>query len=220
MEKIEAPEFSAAAFMPQTPPEYSVWTVLPQGGGEALFALLPEPKPALICISADWNRDLSPWFAPKVFRGGEDFSGGANDFLQNLGESIIPFVENGLNITNCKRIIAGYSLAGLFAAYAFYKSGLFCSGASVSGSLWFDGFIEFAERENFRRMPKRFYFSVGDREKCTKNPRMAAVEGCTKAAAELFRSRGVPTLFELNPGGHFSEPEARLAKGIAFAMGK
>ena len=79
---IETEKFSAAAFMPQTPPEYSVWTVLPQGDGEALFALLPEPKPALICVSADWNRDLSPWFASKVFRSGEDFSGGADAFLQ------------------------------------------------------------------------------------------------------------------------------------------
>ena len=220
MLSLETEKFSAAVFMPKTPPEYSVWTVLPQGDGEALFALLPEPKPALICVSADWNRDLSPWFAPKVFRGGEDFSGGADAFLQNLSENTIPFVENKLNITNCKRIVAGYSLAGLFAVYAFYKSDLFCSGASVSGSLWFDGFIEFAERENFCRTPKRFCFSVGDREKNTKNPRMAAVEDCTKAAAELFRSRGVRTLFELNPGGHFSEPEARLAKGISFAMGK
>ena len=220
MEKIEMPELSAAAFMPQTAPEYSVWTVLPQGDGDALFALLPEPKPALICISADWNRDLSPWFAPKVFRGGEDFSGGADAFLQNLGENIIPFVEIRLNITNCKRIVAGYSLAGLFAAYAFYKSELFCSGASVSGSLWFDDFLAFAKREKFCRTPERFYFSVGDREKCTKNPRMAAVEDCTKAVEELFRSRGAATAFELNHGGHFSEPEARLAKGIAFAMGK
>lgn len=217
---IETEKFSAAAFMPQTLPEYSVWTVLPQGDGEALFALLPEPKPALICISADWNRDLSPWFAPKVFRGGEDFSGGADAFLQNISESVIPFVENKLYITNCKRIIAGYSLAGLFAVYAFYKSSLFCSGASVSGSLWFDDFLAFAKREKFCRAPERFYFSVGDREKNTKNPRMAAVEDCTKLTVELFRSRGVPTLFELNPGGHFSEPNARLAKGIAFAMGK
>ena len=84
---IETEKFSAAVFMPKTPPEYSVWTVLPQGGGEALFALLPESKPALICISADWNRDLSPWFAPKVFRGGEDFSGGADAFLQNLAKT-------------------------------------------------------------------------------------------------------------------------------------
>ena len=216
---IETEKFSAAAFVPQTPPEYSVWTVLPQGDGERLFDLLPSPKPALICISADWNRDLSPWRAPKVFRGGEDFSGGADAFLQNLVENVIPFVENRLNITNCKRIIAGYSLAGLFAAYTFYKSGAFCSGASVSGSLWFDGFMEFAASEGFCRLPERFYFSVGDREKCTKNPRMAAVEDCTKAAAELFRSRGAVTRFELNSGGHFSESEARLAKGIAFAMG-
>ena len=80
---IETEKFSAAVFMPKTPPEYSVWTVLPQGDGEALFALLPEPKPALICISADWNRDLSPWTAPAVF-GDEDFGDGAEALLEEI----------------------------------------------------------------------------------------------------------------------------------------
>lgn len=49
---------------------------------------------------------------------------------------------------------------------------------------------------------------------------MAAVESCTEKAAELFRLRGIKTLFELNSGGHFDAPEARLAKGIAFATEK
>lgn len=219
MQKIEECGFSAAVFLPEKPPEFSVWTVLPGGDGEHLFELLPAPKPALICVAADWNRDLSPWATKKVFRGGEDFSGGANDFLKNLVENIIPFVENKFDITNCKRIIAGYSLAGLFSAYAFYKTAAFSSGASVSGSLWYDGFIDFAKSADFFRTPERFYFSVGDREKNTKNSRMAAVEDCTRAAAELFRSRGTNVEFELNPGGHFENPEERLAKGVAFSMG-
>ena len=29
---------------------------------------------------ADWERDLSPWKAEKVFRNGSDFSGGADAF--------------------------------------------------------------------------------------------------------------------------------------------
>ena len=57
----------------------------------------------------------------------------------------------------------------------------------------------------------RFYFSVGDRESKTKNPRMATVEDCTRAAAELFRSRGANVKFELNPGGHF-EIETQIMK--------
>ncbi len=218
MQKIEEHGFSATVFLPENPPELSVWTVLPGEDGERLFELLSAPKPALICVAADWNRDLSPWAAKKVFRGGEDFYGGANDFLKNLVENIIPFVENKFNITNCKRIIAGYSLAGLFSAYAFYKTAAFFSGASVSGSLWYDGFIDFAKSADFCRTPKRFYFSVGDRESKTKNSRMATVEDCTRAAAELFRSRGANVKFELNPGGHFENPEKRLAAGIAFSM--
>ena len=49
----------------------------------------------------DWNRELSPWPAKAVF-GDEDFSGGADDFIEKLVENIIPKVENRLNITKCK----------------------------------------------------------------------------------------------------------------------
>ena len=43
MLSLETEKFSAAVFMPQTPPEYSVWTVLPQGGGEALLFFRRRP---------------------------------------------------------------------------------------------------------------------------------------------------------------------------------
>ena len=37
--------------------------------------------------------------------------------------------------------IAGYSLAGLFALYALYKTDAFTRVASMSGSLWFPGIM-------------------------------------------------------------------------------
>lgn len=37
--------------------------------------------------------------------------------------------------------IAGYSLAGLFALYALYKTDVFTRVASMSGSLWFPGIM-------------------------------------------------------------------------------
>ena len=40
-------------------------------------------------------------------------------------------------------VIAGYSLAGLFALWAAWNSGYFRRVASVSGSLWYPGFTDY-----------------------------------------------------------------------------
>ena len=217
-EIIKEKDFSAAAFLPEGKAEYSVWTVMSADEGEKLFSLLKEPKPYLICLEADWNRDLSPWKAEKVFRGGEDFSGGAESYLAKISEKVLPYVEDKLNITGCNRIIAGYSLAGLFSLFAFYKTEVFSKGASVSGSLWFEGFSEYMEKTPLLKVPEKFYFSVGDKEKNTKNPLMQSVEDKTKRAEEYFSALGIETVFELNNGGHFAEPESRMAKAVSWLI--
>ena len=33
-----------------------------------------EGRASLVLLSCDWNRDLSPWPAPKAFKGGQDFA--------------------------------------------------------------------------------------------------------------------------------------------------
>ena len=33
---------------------------------------------------------------------------------------------------------------------------------------------------------------------------------------ETLRAQGAESVFELNPGGHFQEPEARTARGLAW----
>ena len=78
----------------------------------------------------DWNRDLSPWTAPAVF-GKEGFGDGAGDFL----EEILPLCPDG---KAC--YIGGYSLAGLFALWAAYRTGRFAGVAAASPSVWFPGF--------------------------------------------------------------------------------
>lgn len=73
---------------------------------------------ALIIPDTDWNRDMSPWPSKRVFRGGEDFTGGAPEFLQILCGDIIPAAERFMGAEPETRAIAGYSLAGLFAVWA------------------------------------------------------------------------------------------------------
>jgi hypothetical protein len=35
---------------------------------------------------------------------------------------------------------------------------------------------------------------------------------------DCFAEKGVPTVFEMNPGGHFQDPEGRMAKGIRWML--
>ncbi len=190
-----------------------LYTVSEASDARVLFAALPVPRPTLVCIEGvDWDRDLSPWPAPKVFRGGDDFSGGAESFLHTLLGKIIPAAEAGLS--PAWRAVFGYSLAGLFSLWAMTQTDVFAKCASVSGSLWFDGFTEYLSAHPLLGRPERVYLSLGDREEHAKNPRMQRVRAATEEAKTILDSRGVPCIFELNPGGHFQDISERQKRAI------
>ena len=194
-----------------------IYAVMDQQDAKETWPLLNGYNLALAAISGvDWNRELSPWKAPKAFRGGEDFGGQASTLLDTLTQQIIPLTENHLGYTPGFRGIAGYSLAGLFALWAVYRTDLFDRAASISGSLWFDGFLEFMKSSTPKA--KFIYLSLGDKEKLAKNPRLAAVEDCTRQAAELLGAHNIPVVFEMNHGGHFQDIPARIARGVSSLM--
>ena len=65
----------------------------------------------------NWNDDLSPWPAPPVW-GKQGFGGRAEDTLAWL-EQAVPGISQQYSIKeDCKVILGGYSLAGLFALWA------------------------------------------------------------------------------------------------------
>lgn len=197
-----------------------VYTVMDGEEAQAVWAMLEEPKPALAAISGvDWNRELSPWPALKVFRGGEDFSGGGPALLKTLTTQIVPRVEAQLGFIPVSRAIAGYSLAGLFALWSAFQTDVFDRAASISGSLWFDGFWDYMKSTALPSGLRQVYLSLGNREKNARNQRMAAVEDCTHRTEELLRGWGIPTIFEMNPGGHFQDVPDRIARGINHLIG-
>ena len=194
-----------------------IYAVMDQQDAKETWPLLNGYNLALAAISGvDWNRELSPWKAPKAFRGSEDFGGQGPALLDTLTQHIIPLTENHLGYAPEFRGIAGYSLAGLFALWAVYQTGLFDRTASIYGSLWFVGFLGFLK--NNTPKAKFMYLSLGDKEKLAKNPRLAAVEDCTRQAAELLGAQNIPVVFEMNHGGHFQDIPARIARGISSLM--
>jgi predicted alpha/beta superfamily hydrolase len=189
--------------------------------GDAVWALLAGDDLALACITAaDWNGDLSPWPAPRAFAKGEDFTGGAGRYIKLLAEAIVPEIEARLILHPARRYLAGYSLAGLFALYALTKTTLFDGVGSISGSLWYEGFMDYIKAGMPQQQHRKVYLSLGDREAAAKNPRMAQVLDCTHRAEAILRKNGFAAVFELNPGNHYADVPARVAKGIRWLAGR
>ncbi|MBE6928700.1 MAG: alpha/beta hydrolase [Ruminococcaceae bacterium] len=185
---------------------------------EAVLKSLDMPL-IIAAVEVDWNHDLTPWPAPKVMPKGKAFTGGADAYLHTLCTRIVPEVESRLPAPPLRRGIAGYSLAGLFAVYALYKADLFDIAASLSGSLWFDGFEDYQQTHTPLRVPEKLYFSLGDREAQTKYERMARVEVCTAATKARFDALGAHTTFRRESGGHFQDIPGRIVRGLSWLAG-
>lgn len=189
-------------------------------GGE-VYAELQKggcPDFTLVTVSGlNWEAELSPWSAGNLFKYSEMFTGGADAYLQFLTQQVLPQAETGLNGI-LWRELAGYSLAGLFTVYALYKTDLFSRAASMSGSLWYPGFKDFALKNTLRIAPQHLYFSLGDKEARARNQYLKSVQQCTEELAAYYRSLGINTCYELNPGGHYRDIISRSAAGIKWLL--
>ena len=188
-----------------------------QGEGKEIFEKCTEigcDNFALAAIgNLNWNHDLSPWPTPTIGNNKYGF-GGAEGYIKKLTNEIIPEIRAKLGLKPGFTAIAGYSLAGLFALYAAYRTDIFSRIASVSGSLWFPGFTEFAETNNFVKTPDLIYLSLGEAEAKTRDKNLAPVRKNTEKLDEIYKTQNISTIFELNPGNHFTETILRTAKGI------
>lgn len=179
------------------------------------------PPFTLVAISdLDWNHDMVPWDSPPAFKNAEPCTGGADDYLQLLTEEIIPTVEKGINGVPSWSGIAGYSLAGLFALYAIYRTDLFSRGGSISGSLWFPGIKEYIFSHEPKRLPDYMYFSLGDKENKTRNPLLRNVRQNTEEIRSFYQAKGIDTAFQLNPGNHYNHAAERTAAGLCWLLSR
>ena len=221
MEKIiELPPYNVAVFSNGKSPRAVCLIASLEECGQ-VWDKLQEPKPTIISVSGmDWNRELSPWPAPGVFRNQGDFTGEGDKFLCILLEKLLPEGLRVLEYEPESLGIAGYSLGGLFAVWTLWNTDIFSAVASMSGSMWFDNFLEYARAQRPVRLPELVYLSVGSGEKKSRNKRMAAVEKCTREMANYFENSGSKCVFLLEPGGHFSDVPERIARGIEVIAGE
>ncbi|MBR5661872.1 MAG: hypothetical protein IKW99_10015 [Bacteroidales bacterium] len=176
-------------------------------GVEERFGVIPVMLPKV-----DWNDDLTPWPADPIFKKGKPFGGKAEVYLTELESNIIPSIEAGKGIVPDERWLIGVSLAGLFAIWASAKSDLFTRVASISGSFWYPGFVEWLEGQSFPI--KSAYLSLGDKEADGKNRHLKSIADDTAAVVRILESKGVRTTFEWTEGTHFGPLLPRLDKAL------
>ena len=167
----------------------------------------------------DWNDDLSPWSAPAVF-GNHPFGGRAEETLRNLQANVIPALKKEfVPAQDCRLILGGYSLAGLFALWAAHTSDEWQGVAAASPSVWFPGFSEFAKKSPIHA--QAVYLSLGDREERTRNPVMAGVGDSIRSLHALYAENPrLITALEWNEGNHFRDAGLRTAKAFAWVIQK
>lgn len=184
---------------------------------QACHDLTPISFTLISILLNGWNDALTPWKCEGLFAEDEPFQGNARQQLAWL-ESAVPAIEGRLDFMPSHRIIAGYSLAGLFATWAPFNTMLFDATASASGSLWYPGFDEYAQKSTFTRKPICSYFSLGSKETRTPSRLLRNVAKGTNSVVSSFKEKGVEATFESNPGNHFKEPDVRMAKGISWTL--
>ena len=107
----------------------SIHTQMSSGAGAPIVYLLgdvadnsPIQVPegvSLVNVGVDlWEKNFSPWCAPRVFAKGPNFGDGAQKTLDTLINQVIPWTESELTEPPAYRVLVGYSLAGLFSLWA------------------------------------------------------------------------------------------------------
>jgi predicted alpha/beta superfamily hydrolase len=159
----------------------------------------------------DWMSELTPWPAPPTF-GKQPFGDGAEKTLGYLRNNLIPTLQERWG--TMKVILGGYSLAGLFALWVGYNSGL-CDGvAAASPSVWYPQWTDYIDGREMHC--KAVYLSLGDRESRTKSPVMTHVDDAIRKQYWLISAQGIGTVLEWNPGGHFVDTGKRMAKAFGW----
>ena len=188
------------------------------GDGESVYEAMKKidcPDCNFVVVGElNWDHDMTPWYAPPLAPGDTPCTGGADEYLPVLTEEILPEAKKRIRGTPEFVGITGYSLGGLFAVYAAYKTDAFDRVSSMSGSLWFPEFKEFCRTHEMKKVPDRMYLSLGDKETKTRNPVLKTVQDNTEELTEYFKSLGIEVTYELNPGNHFRAPALRSAKGV------
>lgn len=169
----------------------------------------------VVITGMDWQNVFSPWPAPGVPKGDTDFKGESPEFLNLLQTKIIPQIEATLSMErDAERNLVGVSMSGLFALWQWMECDTFNSIASLSGSFWYEGFINWIERIRIPNKSGMAFFLLGTQESKSHVKAFNSVGVNTAEIVKLLKAAGINAEFESVPGNHYSDPIPRLEKAL------
>ncbi len=115
------------------------------------------------------DRDLTPLVEIPTESSQSDQTGGAAEFLSFIQTELIPTIEREYRADPASRVLAGYSLGGLFALYAlFHQPHLFKSYIAGSPALWYGDRVTFTYEAAYAAaqsaLPVHLYLGIGEEE--------------------------------------------------------
>lgn len=170
----------------------------------------------VVITGMDWQNAFSPWPARGVPAGSPDFRGESSGFLNMLRHSVIPSIKSALGCrTNPERTLVGVSMSGLFALWQWIICDTFTNIASLSGSFWYEGFMDWFNTHPISHKSGTAFFLLGNQEAKSSIREFQSVGVNTATIIDLLKKEGVKVMFQSVPGNHYSNPVPRL--DIAFS---
>ncbi|MEZ3551003.1 MAG: hypothetical protein K1W02_09800 [Muribaculaceae bacterium] len=174
----------------------------------------------VVITGMEWEDVFSPWPAKGVPDGSPDFKGESPEFLKQLQTSVIPKLEETFGLTApTERTLVGISMSGLFSMWQWLVCDTFDNIASLSGSFWYEGFVDWVRAHTSVSKRGKAYFLLGKQESRSNVKAFNSVADDTREIVAFLKSRGINTEFESVPGNHYSDPLPRLEKAFTALYG-
>lgn len=165
----------------------------------------------------NWDDDLTPWPAPGEPPGCPSFKGHASSFLNLLKSKLLPEVERRINAPiTVERTLAGVSLSGLFTLWQWMIDDTFHNIISLSGSSWYDNFVEWLKSQPLPAQTGKAYFLLGNLEAKTSVKAFRPVQSDTEEIVGYLHDKGIDVFFELVQGNHYQYGEQRLLRSLRY----
>lgn len=165
----------------------------------------------VVITDMEWQNVFSPWPAKGVPAGSADFKGESPEYLNMLQQTVIPKIESALGYrANPERALVGVSMSGLFALWQWILCDTFDNIACLSGSFWYEGFMDWIKAHPVSHKDGTAFFLLGNQEAKSSIREFQTVGVNTATIIDLLKKEGVKVMFRSVPGNHYSKPIPRL----------
>lgn len=167
--------------------------------------------------------EYTPWPSEALDPKFPPFGGLGDGYLSHLTNEIKPYIDSNYNTLPdpASTGILGFSLGGLISIYASYTTKEFGIIGSLSGSFWYDGWVEYLKTQKLTNPNLRFYLSSGRNEGLNKdNRRKNAAEATIATQNALSKVIGKEIHVHWDDGGHHDLRLQRHAAAIEWMTAK